>query len=200
MQDREPTYPGRVTLTPVYGLANTYDMERADRPLQEGTPLNKANLLSDATAAAIKALLASQTEDPATPNDALNILAQAVEDVATVAAGKCSIETSTYTGTGTVGSANPVTLTFPKKPTLIIVFRNDGEHGFLLMISNKTLPDTSALVHSITSYYATWVQISSSWQGSTLQFYYPGYVENRPEWQGNASGALYQVIAFYAQD
>ena len=51
MQDREPTYPGRVTLTPVYGLANTYDMERADRPLQQGTPLNKASLLKDATAA-----------------------------------------------------------------------------------------------------------------------------------------------------
>lgn len=51
MQDREPTYPGRVTLTPVYGLANTYDMERADQPLQEGTPLNKASLLKDATAA-----------------------------------------------------------------------------------------------------------------------------------------------------
>ena len=49
MQDREPTYPGRVTLTPVYGLANTYDMERADRPLQEGTPLNKASLLKDYT-------------------------------------------------------------------------------------------------------------------------------------------------------
>ena len=51
MQDREPTYPGRVTLTPVFGLANTYDMERADRPLQEGTPLNKASLLKDTTAA-----------------------------------------------------------------------------------------------------------------------------------------------------
>lgn len=51
MQDREPTYPGRVTLTPVFGLANTYDMERADRPLQQGTPLNKASLLKDATAA-----------------------------------------------------------------------------------------------------------------------------------------------------
>lgn len=51
MQDRDPTYPGRVTLTPVSGLANTYDMERADRPLQQGTPLNKASLLKDATAA-----------------------------------------------------------------------------------------------------------------------------------------------------
>lgn len=51
MQDRDPTYPGRVTLTPVSGLANTYDMERADRPLQQGTPLNKASLLKDTTAA-----------------------------------------------------------------------------------------------------------------------------------------------------
>lgn len=51
MQNREPTYPGRVTLTPVAGLANTYDMDRADQPLQQGTPLNKATLLKDATAA-----------------------------------------------------------------------------------------------------------------------------------------------------
>lgn len=64
MQDREPTYPGRVTLTPVYGLANTYDMERADRPLQEGTPLNKASLLKDSTAA----LLGLGTD--AVPDDA----------------------------------------------------------------------------------------------------------------------------------
>ena len=69
MQDREPTYPGRVTLTPVYGLANTYDMERADRPLQEGTPLNKASLLKDSTAA----LLGLGTS--AVPDDAFLALA-----------------------------------------------------------------------------------------------------------------------------
>ena len=51
MQNREPTYPGRVTLTPVAGLANTYDMDRADQPLQQGTPLTKATFLKDATAA-----------------------------------------------------------------------------------------------------------------------------------------------------
>lgn len=70
MQDREPTYPGRVTLTPVYGLANTYDMERADRPLQEGTPLNKASLLKDATAA-----LFGKT-NAAVPDDILNLLSK----------------------------------------------------------------------------------------------------------------------------
>ena len=40
--DRVPTYPGRVRLVPVSGQANTYDMVRADEPLVEGTPVNKA--------------------------------------------------------------------------------------------------------------------------------------------------------------
>lgn len=40
--DRIPTYPGRVKLTPVVDQANTYDLVRADQPVQEGTPINKA--------------------------------------------------------------------------------------------------------------------------------------------------------------
>lgn len=51
MKDRVPLYPGRVTLTPVSGQANTFDLVRADQPTQEGTPLNKASLLKDTTAA-----------------------------------------------------------------------------------------------------------------------------------------------------
>lgn len=50
MQDRVSIYPGRVKLTPVSGRADTYDMERADSPTQEGTPLNKASFLKDTTA------------------------------------------------------------------------------------------------------------------------------------------------------
>lgn len=50
MQDRVPTYPGRVELIPVLGQENTYEMVRADEPTQEGTPLNKANLLQDSVA------------------------------------------------------------------------------------------------------------------------------------------------------
>lgn len=40
--DRVPTYPGRVKLTPVAGTTDTYDLVRADSPIEEGTPLNKA--------------------------------------------------------------------------------------------------------------------------------------------------------------
>jgi hypothetical protein len=41
VSDRVPTYPGRVTLTPVAGQTNTFDMVRADQPVEVGTPINK---------------------------------------------------------------------------------------------------------------------------------------------------------------
>lgn len=64
MQDRISLYPGRVKLQPVAGQENTFDLERADEPIQPGTPLNKATLLKDATAA----LLGLGTD--AVPDDA----------------------------------------------------------------------------------------------------------------------------------
>lgn len=54
------------------GQANVYDLTRADEPTQEGTPLNKASLLTDAVAAAFG------LGTSAVPNDALNILKKAV--------------------------------------------------------------------------------------------------------------------------
>ena len=46
IKDRIPTYPGRVQLTPVDGQPNVYEMTRADEPIEEGTPINKATLES----------------------------------------------------------------------------------------------------------------------------------------------------------
>ena len=51
MTDRVPTKPGRVKLTKEDGTVEYAVLERADEPTQEGTPINKATLLSDATAA-----------------------------------------------------------------------------------------------------------------------------------------------------
>lgn len=44
VEDRVSTYPGRIKLTAVSGQTGVYDMVRADEPVQEGTPLNKALL------------------------------------------------------------------------------------------------------------------------------------------------------------
>lgn len=41
-KDRIPTYPGRIQLIPVRGQTDVFDMIRADVPMQEGTPMNKA--------------------------------------------------------------------------------------------------------------------------------------------------------------
>ncbi len=116
----------------------------------------------------------------------------AAASAAVALCGNCKIETSTYTGTGTYGSANPTTLTFPKKPTLLFVLASSG-NGFMLMVTDKTPATTNAFV-----YYngATWGAVNLSWQGSTLRFYSDRY----DTWQGNASGVVYQVVAFYAQD
>lgn len=64
MQDRLPKYPNRVMLKPVEGQPNTYDLVRADEPIQEGTPLNKGTLLDDMTCMLL------ELPETATPNDA----------------------------------------------------------------------------------------------------------------------------------
>lgn len=90
MKDRVPLYPGRVTLTPVSGQANTYDMVRADQPTEEGTPLNKENLLSDETAAAL-----GLSGDP-TVDDAFGALDQSIKDQTKI--GDIKITTRTDLG------------------------------------------------------------------------------------------------------
>ena len=68
MRDRIPKYAGRVKLIPVSNQPNTYDMQRADEPLQEGTPLNRNTLLSDQTVEEFGLSL------DATPDDAMRFL------------------------------------------------------------------------------------------------------------------------------
>lgn len=64
MRDRVSLFPGRVKLTPVAGQENTFDLVRADQPTQEGTPLNKASLLTDGVCEILG------LDHDATPNDA----------------------------------------------------------------------------------------------------------------------------------
>lgn len=80
MQDRIPTYPGRVKLTPVAGEENIYDMERADEPVQNGTPLNKNTLLTDETEEAIWGDAQDRTVD-----DALSAVNYQIGDTLTTA-------------------------------------------------------------------------------------------------------------------
>ena len=77
MKDRVPKYPGRVKITHADGTSEYVTLERADEPVSgnEGTPLNKATLLSDDTAAMLGF---TSNEDP-TVNDALQQLSKAAK-------------------------------------------------------------------------------------------------------------------------
>jgi len=112
MKDRVSLHPGRVVLTPVPGQTNTYDMTMADQPTQVGDPPTKANLLSDATVAALNAFLTSAL--PANPK-----VTDALKSLATV--GLCKIATGNYTGTDVFGVGNENSLTFDFSPLLVAV-------------------------------------------------------------------------------
>lgn len=120
MQDRVPLYPGRVTLTPVAGQANTYDMARADQPTQEGTPLNKATLLKDVTASIL------DLPNTAVPDDAFAKIKDLIDIATNSANSKAQITTGSYVGTGTYGANNPNSLTFNFAPKIVLIYTNYG--------------------------------------------------------------------------
>lgn len=172
MKDRIPLYPGRVKLNPVTGQENTYDMVRADEPTQEGTPLNKASLLKDATAA-----LYGKGAD-AVPDDILSILSKAVlavngnlQDIGGSNVGT-RIETGSYVGTGTYGASNPCSLTFDFTPKYIVISGSSnyngslisiwiGVHGCNLQVGNG---------NSATICTTTWLDNGISWYNNSNAF------------------------------
>lgn len=71
MKDRTVQYPNRYKLTPVGGTSDTYDLTAVPGTITEpGTVLNKANLLTDATATGL-----GLTGNP-TVNDAFGAVAK----------------------------------------------------------------------------------------------------------------------------
>ena len=109
MFDRIPENPGRVKITPESGGAAYYaKMERADNPVQEGTPINKATLLTDETAALFN------FGPNAVPND---VFAKMSEGVFSKIVGK-------YTNTSTFGDlavGQSVFININGKPTEFLV-------------------------------------------------------------------------------
>ena len=79
MKDRVPVNPGRVLITPEDETASYFaTITRADNPIQEGTPLNKATFLKDETAE----LLGLESDDP-TVDEALSKIGVAIKVITT---------------------------------------------------------------------------------------------------------------------
>lgn len=179
MKDRIPTYPGRVRLTPVSGQTNVYDLERVDEPTEAGTPLNKANLLTDATAT-----LMGLTTANATVNNALAAvwsLASAAKASADVFAGSRLVETGTYAGRGGTSAS----LEFSASPMVVVVFDISG--AVYAPLAVFTPQGGVAFISSVTNGNA---HMDSSVSGNTLTWTGSGGASM------NTPGTTYYYIAF----
>lgn len=152
MQDRIPVNPGRVLITPEDGSAAFYaTMARADNPTQNGTLLNKANLLKDATAAMYG------LGGDAVPDDVL-------ERIPDLIAGRAQVATGSYTGTGTFGISNPNSLTFDFVPLFIILIGRMYYNPDVLILA-RGVTEIGVLGGRSSSYtnYVTWDDKTVQW-------------------------------------
>lgn len=203
MEDRVSLYPGRVKLIPVSGQTDVYDMVRADEPTQDGTALNKANLLTDVTAA----LFGLGTD--AVPNDVLVKIKDLIDVNAEAIANGTKIATGSYKGTGTYGSSNPCKLTFDFAPKFLWIYGYEPSSpsvGFYHFLNNdgSTIIPTDCLTTSYSKYYGLWtvsmsnksyVLAKKSDDGKTISWYTTLTGDGIASSQVNASGYTYYYLA-----
>ena len=111
--------------------------------------------------------------------------------------GNCSIETLTYTGTGTYGASNPTIINFSKQPTVFIVWPTNDGGGDAIMVGRGGESSIRCFGFDMNGPYCEFWSVTASWSGGRLSFYtndaYQGYN------QLNYPDTTYLVIAFYAQ-
>jgi len=147
MTDRIPTHAGRVRLTPVSG--DLYDLEMADEPTVAGTPLNKATLLTDATAIALG------LTNSAVPDDAFQKLVPILSAFTGASANLLRYEIGEYTGTGAV--TNTINFT-AVNPILVFVWTaGSGEYYGLLPAGLAWEANYGAVLTRYASYYSAGV-------------------------------------------
>ena len=96
------------------------------------------------------------------------------------------IETGSYVGTGTSGSSNPNTLTFPFTPKIVFIAMQDGSQGIGGRIF-QSFPWIYGTNQGVVSYGEDQIEIginNLSWDGTTLKWYSSA---------GNLVGADYQL-------
>ena len=175
MKDRIPTKPGRIALTDEdTGVTKYYIMTMADEPVEDGTELNKASLLKDATAAAFG------LTDAAVPDDVF----------ALIASGRAQIEVGTYTGTGVYGSNNKNSITFSFVPKMVLIRDQAATNlNYSQMVAPYIFGNQTFFTSTDMSTFRKQVVDIS---GTTMNWYSDG---GSATTQMNASGKEYEWIA-----
>lgn len=158
MKDRVPKYPGRVYVTPENEGAPYYaTIERADEPVEAGTPLNKATLLSDETAE-----LYEKPTDTAVPDDMFKILG--AERKRAIFGEKSEIESGIW------DTYSYVTNNYGDE--LFRQITSDGKGRVIARMGG----DSSDRIYYSDDYCETINPVSTPWDYSSEVFGYMGYV------------------------
>ena len=170
MKDRISLYPGRVTLTPVPGQTDVYDMTRADEPQEVGTPLNKASLLGDIIATAL-----GLDPETATPNDAFEKL---LNETTLLSNTMVKVVYGSYTG----NNATSKTFTVEGTPIYIALNRNGAPGDRLTGVKGETY------VSGYNSTSPNGNSATATWGNNTIKL-------TQRNVNGNTSSSLYTFNA-----
>lgn len=107
------------------------------------------------------------------------------------------LETGSYTGTGTSGSSNPNTLTFPFTPKIVFIAMQDGSQGISGRIF-QSFPWIYGTNQGVASYGEDQIEIginNLSWDGTTLKWYSSAGSLVGADYQLNKNGVTYLYVA-----
>ena len=187
MYDRVSRNPGRVLITPEDGSGAFYaTLALADNPTVVGTPLNAANLLSQATAS-LYGLLSNATPDDAfvKAKSMIDNAQNTANNANTNADGRMKVVSGSYVGTGEYGPEAPNSLVIGADPKAVFISPKNTTNGvgmypwvlgagLFYAASNNTLSYCSVV--------------------STNPFIFYSALSS-PSWQFNVSGYTYQWVA-----
>ena len=144
MKDRTPRYPNRIKLTHEDGIVEYVTWERADDPVEAGTPLNKAALLTDETGEMLG------LDDTGTVNDALQriIMSAVSETIARTELDDLEIQ---FGKTTVNGSAN---VTFAHEfagVPVVLAYIPDTSTPVLALVSNVTSTGFAVAVRTLSN-------------------------------------------------
>lgn len=151
---------------------------------QQGTALNKANLLADSTAASIG------LDGSATVDTAIAKLKSLLDAVSTQVSTKAQVTFGTYVGTGTYGASNPTKITFPFSPRFVFISGDRSEIKTMMAVYGSNL---SIVLESST--YAVIPHFQNIlWSEKSISFYLDGATDVST-YQLNKKGQTYAYIA-----
>lgn len=195
MIDRNVEFPSRYHITKVDGTDDVYELVPAPGTVSaEGTPINKATLLTDTTA------MLYGLDNTAVPDDVLKKLANAafVENGSLTDVGGNSvgvqIAIGSYTGNGKYGESNPNSLTFGFVPKIVFI---SGNSSSSLRLYQGSINVVNEFGNAFSIPYSSSSNVYAyGWYVSVTNNQVSWYTEfSSPEYQMNDSNSTYYYIA-----